>query len=66
MPVLLSVLVLALIACIVRPDLLAVPMLLVFVPVAFVAGAIRVMVVTEAVRLIVFPLTLVNITILVK
>ena len=60
---LLAVAILPLIARIVGPNLLAISMLFIFKPVSFVARAISMMVFAKAVGLVIFPLTVVNISI---
>jgi len=62
-PVLLSIAVRTLIACIVRPDFFAFSMLLVFKPVAFVSGAIGMVVLAEAVSFVILPLAVVDVAI---
>ena len=60
---LLSIAILAFVTGIVRPNLLAVAMLLVLIPEAFVARTIRVMIIAETMRLVILPLTVIYVTI---
>jgi hypothetical protein len=64
--VLLALLVLALVACSIRPDLSSVPVLLVFEPVSLVLSAVSVVVPALAVCLVVLPLSVVNVSVCVN
>lgn len=60
---LLSVVVRTFIVGIVRPDLLALAVLLVFEPVAFILGSVSVMVTTESVSLVILPFAIIDVTV---